>query len=65
VDSNWYALERITRARLAELRADAARRVVLASLRAPQPSVWAVLGSALLRVGRRVSRRRIVSPRTA
>jgi hypothetical protein len=62
---NCYALELITKARLAELRADAARYTLLASLRTPQTSVWAALGSVLLRAGRRSSRRGIVSPRPA
>ena len=65
MDLNCYALEVITKTRLAELRADAARYTVLASLRMPQPSVWTALGSALLRAGRRISRRGIVSPRPA
>jgi hypothetical protein len=60
-----YALEVITKTRLAELRADAARRVLLASLRTPQPSVWAALRSALHRAGRRANGREIVSPRPA
>jgi hypothetical protein len=65
VDINCYALEVITKTRLAELRADAARYAVLASLRTSQPSAWTALGSALLRAGRRISRRGIVSPRPA
>jgi len=63
VDINLYALEVITKARLAELRADAARRVVLASLRSPRRSVWTVLRCALQRRGCRTSGRGIVSPR--
>jgi hypothetical protein len=65
MNMSCYALEVITKTRLAELRADAARRVVLASLRTPQPGVWAALRSALHRVGRRTSGREIVSPRPA
>ena len=65
MDINCYALEVITKARLDELRADAARYTLLASLRTPQPSVWTALGSALLRVGRRSSRRGVVNPRPA
>jgi len=65
VDLNCYALEVITKARLAELRADAARRVVLASLRPPQRSVWTALRCALLRRGCRTGGRGIVSPRPA
>ena len=62
---NCYALEVITKTRLAELRAEAARRAVLASLRPPQQSVWAALRCALQRAGRRISRRGMVSPRPA
>ncbi len=65
MDMNCYALEVITKARLAELRADAARRVVLASLRPPKRSVWTALRSALLRRGCRTDGRGIVSPRPA
>ena len=65
MDINCYALEVITKARLAELRADAARYTVLASLRAPQGSVWAALRCALQRAGRRISRRGMVNPRPA
>ena len=65
VDINCYALEVITKARLAELRADAARWVLLASLGPPQRSVWSALGSVFLRAGRRSSRRDVVSPRPA
>ena len=65
MDINLYALEVITKSRLAELRADAARHVLVASLRTPQPSVWTALGSAFLRAGRRISRRGIVNPRPA
>ena len=55
MDINLYALEVMTKARLADLRADAARRVLLASLRSPQRSVWATLRCALQRGGRRTS----------
>ena len=65
MDINCYALEVITKARLAELRATAARYTVLASLRTSQPSVWTALGSALLRAWHRSSRRGIVRPRPA
>jgi hypothetical protein len=60
-----YALEVITKTRLADLRADAARHVLLASLRTPRPSVWSAVKSALYRAGRRTSGREIVSPRPA
>jgi hypothetical protein len=63
MDLNCYALEVITKARLAELRADAARRVVLASLRAPQRSVWTALRCALQRRRCRTSGGGMVSPR--
>ena len=49
MDINLYALEMMTKARLADLRADAARRVLLASLRSSQRSVWATLRCALQR----------------
>jgi hypothetical protein len=62
---NSYALEVITKTRLADLRADAAQRALLGSLSTPQPGVWAALRSALHRVGRRTSGREIVSPRPA
>ena len=65
MDMNCYALEVIAKARLAELRADAARRIVLASLRPPQGSVWAALRCALQRAGHRTSRRGMASPRPA
>lgn len=65
MDINCYALEVITKTRLAELRADAARYRLLASLRTPQPSVWTALGSAILRAGRRKSRRGVARPRPA
>ena len=65
MDINCYALEVIAKARLSELRADAARYTLLASLRAPQPSIWTALGSALRRAGRRRSRRGVASPRPA
>ena len=65
MDINLYALEVITKARLADVRADAARRVLLASLRPPQRSVWTALRCALQRGGCRTSGRGIVSPRAA
>lgn len=57
-----YALEVITKTRLADLRADAARRVLLASLRTPRPGVWAALRSALQRV---LSRGQVLHSRIA
>ena len=65
MDINCYALEVIAKARLAELRDDAARYTVLASLRPPQRSVWTALRCALQRRGCRTSGRGIVSPRPA
>ena len=65
MDINLYALEVITKARLADLRTDAARRVLLALLRPPQRSVWAALRCALQRRGGRTGGRGIVSPRPA
>jgi len=65
MEIDCYALEVITKTKLAELRADAARRVLLASLDALRPGVWVALRSALHRVGRRTSGREIVSPRPA
>lgn len=59
MDINLYAVEVITKERLADLRADAARRVLLASLRPPQRSVWATLRCALQLRGRRTSGRGI------
>lgn len=60
-----YALESIAKSRLADLRADAARRVLLASLRTPRPGVWAAVRSTLHREGRRTSGGEIASPRPA
>ena len=60
-----YTLEEMAKTRLAELRADATRYRVLASLRAPRPGVWAALTSMLHRDGGRASGRKIASPRPA
>jgi hypothetical protein len=60
-----YVLERITASRLSELRADAARHVALASVRAHRPGIWAAIKGALLRTGRRFGRRGTVRPRHA
>ena len=60
-----YVLERITATRLAELRADAARYVALASVRGSDPGVWAIIKGALLRTGRLFGRRGTVRPRPA
>jgi hypothetical protein len=60
-----YVLEVMTRSRLEQLRADAARYVLLASLRAPRPSAWAALKSGLQRAGFGTGGRKIASPRPA
>jgi hypothetical protein len=60
-----YVLERITASRLTELRADAARYVALASVRAGRPGVWATVRGVLLRAGRVFARRGTVRPRHA
>jgi hypothetical protein len=60
-----YVLERITASRLTELRADAARHVALASVRADRPGVWAIIKNALFRAGRLFGRRGTVRPRHA
>jgi hypothetical protein len=65
VDTDIYATEVIMKSRLAELRANAARRALLESIRVPRRSAWAVLRSALQWMGRRRGRRGIVSPRHA
>jgi hypothetical protein len=62
---NSYALEVMTKTRLAELRADAARYVLVASLRTHRPSVWAALRAMLRLDRRRTSGRKLVSPRPA
>jgi hypothetical protein len=60
-----YVLERITASRLTELRADAARYRVLASVRAGRPGLWDIIKGALLRRGRLFGRRGTVRPRHA
>jgi hypothetical protein len=60
-----YTLEVMTKAKLAELRADATHYRLLASLRAPRPGIWAALGSLLHREGRRSNARKIAGPRHA
>ena len=62
---NEYVMEVMTKTKLAELRADAARYVLLASLRVPRPSAWAALKSAVQGAGRGTGGRKIVSPRHA
>ena len=63
MDIDCYALEVIARSRLAELRCNAARHRLVASLRSPRPGLWTALRSALQRLGRRPSGQKIVSPR--
>ena len=60
-----YILERITRTRLTELRADAARRTLLDALRREEPGVWPAAKAVLLRAGRFFGRRATVRPRPA
>ena len=63
MDINTYALDVITKSRLADLRASAARHMLLESIRVPRRGAWAVLRSALQWTGR--TRRPIVKPRHA
>jgi hypothetical protein len=62
---NAYALEVMTKTKLADLRADAARHVLLASLGKPRRSVWVAVSSMLHRDVRRANGRKIVSARPA
>jgi len=56
MDTNTYALERLVRAKLDELRAESARRVA-ASRASGQPlDIRALAGLALIRIGRRLAR---------
>ena len=64
MDMNTYALERYVEIRLGQLRSDAARGRLLASLQKP-PLGLRALALALLWTGRRLSRRGLVTPRTA
>jgi len=65
MDVNTYAVERYVESRLRELRADAARSRLLASLRR-RPVGWrAALALALVRLGRRLAGRGGAIPRTA
>lgn len=63
--TDCYVLEVMAKTKLAELRADATRRRLLASLRAPRPGIWAVLRSWFNGEGRQNIRRKIVRPRHA
>jgi len=60
-----YILERITTARLNELRAEAVRRTTLASVMRGQPGVWDAVRLMLRRAGRVFGRRGTVRPRHA
>jgi hypothetical protein len=59
---NEYALEVMTKIKLAELRADAARYRAVASLRTPRPGVWVALRSMLHREGPQSNGRKIARP---
>lgn len=48
MDTNIYALEVITKSRLADLRAAAARQALFESAQKPRRSVWAVLRGQVL-----------------
>lgn len=60
-----YVLERITASRLEELRAEAARRVALGSMKRDRPGVAEAARAAVARVGRFLGFRRTVRPRPA
>jgi len=62
---NIYALEAMATSRLASLRAESARRVLLRSLDTPRPGPWAALKFALRRLGRAAGGRKITRPRHA
>ncbi|HYB43693.1 MAG TPA: hypothetical protein VEL75_18085 [Candidatus Methylomirabilis sp.] len=62
---NEYALEAITRSRLNEMRAEAARRAALSPAGAPRRGMWALLRSLLGRTRDQSGRRGIVRPRHA
>jgi hypothetical protein len=65
MDMNTYALERYVEIKLGQLRSDAARGRLLASLQRRPLGLRAALALALLRTGRRLSRRGAAVPRTA
>jgi hypothetical protein len=65
MEMNTYALERYVETRLGQLRSDAARSRLLASLQRRPLGLRAALALVLLRAGRRLSRRGLVIPRTA
>jgi hypothetical protein len=61
MDLNNYAIEKLTEARLGELRAASARAALLASLRPERRGARAALGEVLIRAGRRLLRDRAVA----
>jgi hypothetical protein len=65
MDLNTYALERYVEIKLGQLRSDAARGRLLASLQRPPLGLRAALALALLRTGRWLSRRGLALPRAA
>jgi hypothetical protein len=65
MDMNTYALERFVESRLDQLRSDAERSRLLGSLRRHPRGLRSVLALALVRAGRRLSGRGLVTPRTA
>lgn len=65
MDMNTYALEQLVESKLDQLRVDAARSRLLGSLQRHPRGVRSVLAFALLRAGRRLSGRGVVTPRTA
>jgi hypothetical protein len=60
-----YVIERLVENRLAEARAQSAKYALLASLRPQRRSLLAVVGLALIRVGRRLGGRHPVRRRDA
>ena len=65
MDMNDYALGRFVEIRLEQLRAEAARSRLLASLRRRPQGLRSALAMALDWAGRRLTRRGLVAPRTA
>ena len=65
MDIETYVLERLVESRLAEARARSARYALISSLRPARPRVLAVVGRALIRVGRWLGGRRTVRRRDA
>ena len=57
MDFNLYGLEHVARSKLAEARAEGAHAHLLASLRAPRAGVRPIVGLALIRLGRVMTRR--------